>query len=90
MVEFRDRRPVETTTAVEVASRIKTAPGDRFAKSLIHDRYLIRTTQTDTGKHFVLHEALPNGSVAEHGEYLTRYAAQQAARDAIPTSTYEL
>lgn len=90
MVAFNDRRRSQYDTVDDVLAHLPVEHGDTIGKHVIDGRYVVRGKQTEEGRKFVLHEALPNGRVVERGEYDRRYQANNATADIKPTRVYDI
>jgi len=90
MVAFNDRRKASYDTVDDLLHGLNLQPGDTVGKQVIDGRYVVKGKQTDEGRKFVLHEALPNGRVIERGQFDRRYQANSAASEAKPTRVYDI
>jgi hypothetical protein len=90
MVAFNDRRKSSVASVDDLLPGLGLEPGDTVGKQVIDSRYVVTGKQTEQGRRFVLHEALPNGRVIQRGEFDRRYQANHAASEAKPTQVYDI
>lgn len=91
MVDFHDRRTARVESVDDIRDRLPLGQGDTLGKHVINERYVVRGVQTEEGRKFVVHEALPNGRVIVRGEpQERRYQADRLAEGLQPTSTYQV
>lgn len=91
MVAFHDRRRTSHDSLEEIAPGLPLGPGDTLSKSVLGGRFVVRGVPTEEGRKYLIHEALPNGSIITRGEqHENRRLAHKALGGLKPTTTYDI
>ena len=90
MVAFNDRRNKQYDSVDAVLNGVELGPKDSHSKALIDGRYLVHGVKTEEGRDFIVHEALPNGSVVDRGQFGSRREAKKATKNLKRTSVIDI